>query len=95
MSIPHGIRAVSNEGTRFRTTSSLLTKDNYTSWSSKMKALLPVHIVWDLVSGRRTRPNPVPALVFGEGVINQAAIDAVRAQCVNCVIAEGRKYTHT
>ena len=64
MSIAHGIRAVSNEGTRFRTTSSLLTKDNYTAWSSKMKALLLVNRVWDLVSGKRIRPNPPPALVF-------------------------------
>ena len=41
-----------------------------------MKAVLLVNRVWDLVSGKRTRPNPVPALVFGEGVTNQDAIDA-------------------
>ena len=40
-----------------------------------MKALLLVNRVWDLVSGKRIRPNPPPALVFGEGVTNQAAID--------------------
>ena len=41
-----------------------------------MKAVLLVNRVWDVVSGRRTRPNPAPALVFGEGVTNQPAIDA-------------------
>ena len=40
-----------------------------------MKALLLVNRVWDLVSGKRTRPNPAPALVFGEGGTNQDAID--------------------
>ena len=43
---------------------------------SKMKAVLLVNRVWDVVSGRCTRPNPAPALVFGEGVTNQPAIDA-------------------
>ena len=37
--------------------------------------MLPVNRVWDVVSGRRTRPNLAPALVFG-GVTNQLAIDA-------------------
>ena len=78
MSIQHGIRAVSNEGTRFRTSSSLLTKNNYTAWSGKMKALLLVNRVWDLVSGTRRRPNPAPdpVIVFGGAHANQAAIDA-------------------
>ena len=40
-----------------------------------MKALLLVNRVWDLVSSKRTRLNPAPALVFGEGVTDQAAID--------------------
>ena len=97
MSIPHGIRAVSKEGTRFKTTSSLLTKDDYTAWSKKMKALLLVNRVWVLVSGKRTRPNPIPALVFGEGVTNQAANDAATERLddfedaynkVACLIAE-------
>ena len=76
MSIQHGIRAVPHEGTRFRAPSSLLSKDNYTAWSSKMKASLLVHEVWDIVSGMRIRPTPAPALVFGEGGTNQDAIDA-------------------
>ena len=34
--------------------------------------------VWDLVSGKRTRPNPAPAAIiaFGTGNSNQDAIDA-------------------
>ena len=77
MSIPHGIRAVSNEGTQFRTTSSLLTKDNYTAGSGKMKALLLVNRVWDLVLGKRIRSNPAPAAIvaFGARNTNQDAID--------------------
>ena len=54
MSIQHGIKAVSNEGTRFKATGSLLTKDNYMAWSSKMNQLMIAHRVWDLVSGNRT-----------------------------------------
>ena len=76
MSIQHGIRVVPHEGTRFRIVSSLLSKDNYTAWSKKMKISLLVHRVWDLVSGKRMHPNPAPALVFGEGVTQQDAIDA-------------------
>ena len=57
--------------------SSLLTKDNYTTWSGKMKALLLVNRVWDLVSGKRTRPNPAPAAIGAFGIdSNQDAIDA-------------------
>ena len=41
-----------------------------------MKALLLVNRLWEPASVKRIRPNPVPALVFGEGVTNQAAIDA-------------------
>ena len=67
MAIHHGIRAVPTEGTRFRTTSSLLTRDNYTAWSAKMKALLLVNRVWDLVSGKRTRPNLAPAAIIAFG----------------------------
>ena len=72
MAIVHIIRAVPIEGTRFRTSSSLLTKDNYTTWSGKMKALLLVNRVGDLVSSKRTRPNPAPAAIvaFGAGNSN-------------------------
>ena len=43
-----------------------------------MKALLLVNRVWDLVPGKRTRPNPAPAAIvaFGAGNSNQDAIDA-------------------
>ena len=37
--------------------------------------LLLVNRVWDLVCGKRTRPNPTPTLVFGGGVTNHDAID--------------------
>ena len=71
MAIQHGIRAVPTKGTRFRTTSGLLTKDNYTPWSDKMKALLLVNRVWDLVSGKRTCPNPAPAAIVAFGTGNR------------------------
>ena len=38
--------------------------------------MLLVNRVWDVVSGRRTRPILARALVFEEGVTNQPAIDA-------------------
>ena len=85
MAIPHGIRAVPTEGTRFRTTSSLLTKDNYTAWSGKMKALLLVNRVWDLVSGKRTRPNPAPAAIGAFGIDSNQ--DATMRQTKNWMIS--------
>lgn len=74
MSIPHGIRNLSIEGTRFRSTSSVLTKDNYAAWSGRMKTILIVNKVWDLVSGKSIRPPRAPALSFGEDVTNQSII---------------------
>ena len=56
MSIPHGIRAVPSKGTRFRATSNQLNKDNYTQWSGRLKGILLVNKVWDLVSERRPCP---------------------------------------
>ena len=42
-----------------------------------MKALLLVNRVWDLVSGKRVRPNPAPAeIVAAAGIVNQANIDS-------------------
>ena len=45
MSIPHGIRAVPSEGTRFRATSNQLSKDNYKEWSGRLKGILLVNKV--------------------------------------------------
>ena len=56
MSNSHGIRAVPSEGTRFRATSNQLSKDNYTQWSGRLKGILVVNKVWDLVCERRHRP---------------------------------------
>ena len=56
MSNQHGIRAVPSEGTRFRATSNQLNKDNYTQWSRRLKGILVVNKVWDLVSERRSCP---------------------------------------
>ena len=55
-----------------------LEKDNYASWSLKMKQLLLFNEVWDLVSGIRVRPDPTPAaIVVADGAhANQAAITA-------------------
>lgn len=65
----------------FLTSGSLLTKNNYTACSGKMKAILLVNKVWD-VAGTRRRPNPAPDLVivFGEAYANQAAIDAANEE---------------
>ena len=42
-----------------------------------MKALLLVNRVWDLVSGKRVRPNQAPAeTVDAAGIVNQASIDS-------------------
>ena len=63
MNIPHGFRAASSEGARFTSMGSVLTKDNYTAWSSEMKTMLLVNRVWDPVMGTRNRPDPAPAAV--------------------------------
>ena len=56
MSIPHGITAVSSEGTRCKATSNQLNKDNYTQWSAKLKGILMVNKVWDIVNEDRIKP---------------------------------------
>ena len=78
MNIPHGIRAASSDGARFTSMGSVLTKDNYTAWSSKMKTVLLVNRVWDLVMGTRVRPDPARAaiVVVGAAHANQAEITA-------------------
>ena len=65
MSIEHGIRVVPAEGTRFKSTTYALKNENYTTWSSRMKAIFIVSNVWDIVSGVRTRPPPPPVLRLG------------------------------
>ena len=78
MNIPHGIRAASSDGARFTSMGSVLTKDNYPTWSSKIKTVLLVNRVWDLVTGTRTRPDPALAaiVVAGAAHANQAEITA-------------------
>ena len=56
MSNQHGIRAVPSEGKRLRASSNQLNKDNYTQWSGRLKGILLVNKVWDLVSERRSCP---------------------------------------
>ena len=57
---------------------SVLTEDNYTAWSSKMKTVLLVNRVWDLVMGTRVRLDLAPAaVVVAEAAhANQAEITA-------------------
>ena len=78
MNISHGIRAPSNEGGRFTGMGSLLTNSNYRAWSIKMKAMMLVHRVWDLVTGTRIRLDMAPAavVVAGAAHANQAEIKA-------------------
>ena len=76
MNIPYGIRAASSDGARFTSMGSVLTKENYTAWSSKMKKVLLVNRVWDLVMGTQLRLDPAPAavVVAGAAHANQAEI---------------------
>ena len=64
-----------------------------------MKALLLLNRVWDLVLGKRIRPNPALAenVAFGAGFTNQAAIDTANKKLddfedaynkATCLIAE-------
>ena len=75
MSIPHGIRAVSSDGTRFRAISNQLNKDNYSQWSARLKGILTVNKVWDIVSEQRIRPPRPISHVFGEEVATPEAIE--------------------
>ena len=72
MNIQHGIGAPSSEGGRITGMGILLANSNYGAWSIKMKAMLLVNRVWDLVTGTRIRPNPTPeaVVVFGEAHAN-------------------------
>ena len=66
MNTLHGIRASPNDGVR-SAMSGLLTKDNYASWSIKMKTSLLYNEVWDLVTGTRERPDPPPRAIVVAG----------------------------
>ena len=82
MNISHGIRAPSSEGGRITGMGSQLSNSNYGAWSIKMKAMLLVNRVWDLVMGTRVRPNPAPTavIVFGAAHANQAEITAANKE---------------
>ena len=76
MSIPHGIRAVSSEGTRFRATSNQLNKDNYSQWSARLKGILMVNKVWDIVNEQRVRSSRPAVHELGVEVASPEAIAA-------------------
>ena len=48
-------------GTRFRASSNQLNKDNYSQWSARLKGILMVNKVWDIVNEQCVRP-PQPAV---------------------------------
>ena len=62
--------------------SGLLTKDNYAAWSIKMKRVLLLNEVWDLVTGTRDRPDPAPRaiVVAGAAHANLAEITAANKE---------------
>lgn len=62
--IQHGIRAVPNEGTRFKSTSYHLKGENYTAWAVRMRLVFKANKVWEIVEGIDVRPPPPPALVL-------------------------------
>ena len=78
MNNQHGITAPSSAGGRIIGMGILLTNSNYKAWSIKMKAMLLVNRVWDLITGTRVRPNPAleAVVVFGQAHANQAEITA-------------------
>ena len=74
MSILHGIRAVSFEGTRFRATSNQLNKDNYSQWSARLKGILMVNKVRDIVNEDRVKPPQPKEHELGEEIVTPEAI---------------------
>ena len=72
MSTQHGIRAVPSEGTRFRATSNQLTKENYTVWSGRLRGILIVNRVWDLV--REVRKCPQKPSKDEDGELTEAEV---------------------
>ena len=76
MSILHGIRAVSSEGTRFRATSNQLNKDNYSQWSARLKGILMVNKVWDIVNEDRVKPPQPEEHELGEEIVTPEAVVA-------------------
>ena len=82
MNISHGTRAPSSEGGRITGMGSLLSNSNYEAWSIKMKTVLLVHRVWDLVLGTRICLDPAPAavVVLGQAHANQAEITAANKE---------------
>ena len=76
MSIPHGIRAVSYEGTRFRTKGNQPNKDNYTQWSARLKGIFMVNKVWDIVNEDRIKPPQPEVHELGVEVTTPEAIAA-------------------
>lgn len=79
MSIQHGIRASPSEGASRSIT--LLGKDNYASWSCKVKAALLVAKLWDPVSGTRVKPV-IPAAIgnaSSTAIVNQLSVDTATA----------------
>ena len=76
MSIPHDIRAVSFEGTRLRATSNQLNKDNYTQWSARLKGILMINKIWDIVNEDRIKPPRPEVHELGEEAATPEAIAA-------------------
>ena len=78
--IPHGIRADPSKGSRSRTNSNFLTKDNYAAWSGKIQIQLTIQKVWDVIIGTRRCPIVLAELYNVEGTVitNQATINAAK-----------------
>ena len=84
MSIPHGIRAVSFEGTRFKATSNQLNKDNYTQWSAILKGTLMVNKVGDIVNEDRIKP-PQPK-------VHELGVEVATSKAIAVAIIAADKY---
>ena len=61
----HGIRAVPSEGTRFSKTTQVLTQDNYFVWAGRVRAILTINKLWDVVIDDVDIPPQVRKLDHG------------------------------
>ena len=87
--ISHGIRAVPSEQTRYRGTSNQLNAENYTVWAGRLKGVLEVNNVWDIVNEDRLRPSRPTAHILGS--TDSVEADAARADTYDAYMADFRK----
>ena len=91
MSILHGIRAVPTEGTRFRATSNQLNSENYSVWLGRIKGVLMVNNVWDIVNEDRLRPSRPTSHLFAAADADDVETATKEADKYDGYMADFRK----